>query len=289
MMAPMPGSSCISNPLIAGYVDGSLRPEERRAVEAHLSSCDDCLELVLEVTRGEEEAEAEPLETVAAPGRPRAKWTGMIFPLAASLILAVGSVLVYLNSRPTPVETLTAVVGAERLIEPRLTGGFQFGPVRTSVRGLEISSDDRLIAQAAALERRAAETGAPEALHASGMAQLLLGDVQGAIVTLAKLTRSAPDVARYQADLGAAHATLFLSGRAEAEATAATEALDRATTLDGSMAEPWFNKALVLEELGRRSDALQAWTHYLELERDPAWRAEGERRRDALQQASSSR
>jgi tetratricopeptide (TPR) repeat protein len=292
MMTRSAGSPCISSPLIASYVDGSLRPEERGAVEAHLSSCDDCLELVLEVTRGEEEQEEKEAKrsgTVSPFGHRRAKWTEWTIPLAASLVLAVGSALVYLNSRPTAVATLTSVVGAQRPIEPRLTGGFEFGPLRTSLRGLPTLPDDRLIAQAAALDRRAAETGAPEALHPSAMAQLLLGNAQGAIATLTKLTRSAPDVASYHADLGAAHATLFLSEGTETEATAATQALDRATTLDGTLAEPWFNRALVLEKLGRRGDALQAWTRYLELEREPAWRAEGERRRDALQQSSPSR
>jgi len=51
---------------LAAYADGSLHVPVRRPVEAHLASCDDCLELLGEVTAA---LEALPASPIAAPVR----------------------------------------------------------------------------------------------------------------------------------------------------------------------------------------------------------------------------
>jgi len=50
---------CLNDEQIAAFVDGGLGELEQRIVEAHLSICDDCRELVAAAVHREQDANGE--------------------------------------------------------------------------------------------------------------------------------------------------------------------------------------------------------------------------------------
>ena len=158
--------------------------------------------------------------------------------------------------------TLVAAVGEHRLVEPRLTGGFKFGPMRRLTRGARDIAPDaseaatvvaRVAAVSSEFRRAASETNSAEALHAWGVAQLLLGDSEGSITTLrAAMARAGePSI---QADLAAA---LIAYGRFRGDKKSFEEALTLVAGLKAP--EAVYNRALALSALGRDEEAKGAW------------------------------
>jgi tetratricopeptide (TPR) repeat protein len=293
-----PSSTHADDATIAAYVDGRLAPAERQQVEAHLAACDDCYELVSEVVltedgfrREDESAQAAAVAELRPPstaggfaGRRR------MLAAAGAFVAVAASILLLVFHDRSSLAPLVSIVGEERLTQARPTGGFKYGARRSPVRG---SPSDQasleLLAEVSRLRERAARTGAPADVHAWGVGQLLTGDTAGAVSTLKSARNSAPEVAAFEADLGAAHLTLFLERAQTSDGTKALEALDRATSLDPRLSEAWFNKALALEALKRASDAISTWNRYLELDPGSPWSDEARRRRDTLQSTPTAR
>jgi tetratricopeptide (TPR) repeat protein len=287
---------------VAAYVDGTLVASERGEIERHLATCDDCYELMSEVVRTEDqfrrhppqlrtEAVVDPVEQLATQSR--GAWSDRRRAMVAAggvLAVAASVVLLVFNNR-SPLAPLVEVVGDQRLTLARPTGGFKYGRLQSPVRGAGPTTRDNfsLLSEARHLEERAARTHAPKDVHAWGIGQLLIGDVDGAVKTLESARNSSPDVAAYEADLGAAYLTLFVQyGRPE-DVEMALKSLERATTLDGRLAEAWFNKALLLERMTRTTDAIAAWNRYLEIDGQSEWSTNARRERDALEKASPGR
>lgn len=280
---------CLDDATIAAFVDGSLDSEERSAVVAHLASCPDCQELVAEVVRTQEELLSQANDVKADPPKPEPVKNVLSFrrrglAAAAGLVAIAATVLLVVFNRGTPLAPLVSVVGDERLTLARPTGGFRYGLLRSPTRGPRETAGLALQAEAAKLQERAARSGAARDLHASGVAQLLAGDVDASIGSLESAAQSQPTDATFRADVGAAYMTRFVNAGNQADADAALDAFDKALGLDPSLKEAWFNKALLLERLERPADALQAWNSYLALPNEPGWHEEALRQRDALQQ-----
>jgi tetratricopeptide (TPR) repeat protein len=72
------------------------------------------------------------------------------------------------------------------------------------------------------------------------------------------------------------------AGAGDADASAALRSLDEALGLNPALAEAAFNRALLLERLGRRDEALAAWDRYLAIDGASAWAGEARRHRAAL-------
>jgi tetratricopeptide (TPR) repeat protein len=210
------------------------------------------------------------------------RWKG---PAAVGGLLAIAAslVLVVFN-RGSAVDPLVAIVGDARVVLARPTGGFHYGPLRSPLRGATETDDLQLAAEVARLRERAVRSNASAAdLHAYGVGQLISGDAPGAIDSLQAAVRAKPGEAAYVADLGAAYMSRFVDRGEASDATAALEQLEKATALDPSLKEAWFNKALLLELMTRPADALAAWQTYLSLPDVQNWRDEAIRKRDALQ------
>lgn len=284
--ANAPSGACPAPERLADYVDGRLSGEDHAEMQRHLADCEDCREVVSEAAL----LRNEPLTAPVVPFLRRRRiqlWGGGVFALAASLILVI-QVRPELNPFGTPagIDELVTAVGPRRLIEARLTGGFEYGPLHSRPRGPEASPDDlRLQSEAGLLRERALSTNDPSDLHAWGTAQVLMGRHREGEATLERALEARPRDAGIAADLGAARAMRVLADGELGESAAAEAMLDRALSLDGSVVEAWFNKALVLERAGRTAEALAAWNAYLALDAESQWAAYARERRSELQAA----
>jgi anti-sigma factor RsiW len=283
--------ACVDAETIAAFVDGTIDAAGRARVVAHLATCDDCTDLVGEVEHTSAALRrVEPVLPVFpvlddTTDRRRGKVLRMRrggLAAVGGLVAIAASMLLLLN-RGSALDPLVAAVGEERLIMARPTGGFHYGRLRSPLRGSTDATNYQLLAVVTRLQDRARQTNAAVDLHAAGVAQLLAGDTTNAIGSLQSSARLRPDDATFVADLGAAYLTRLVDRGDQDDAAAALDAFDRALARSPSLAEAWFNKALLLERMNRPADAVTAWNRYLELSDDRGWRDEATQNRDDLQ------
>ncbi len=271
---------------IAAYVDGRLSGSGRAEMEEHLAACDDCFTIFSETARSEAElGRAESPVVVARPGFSR-WWIAL--PIAAVLVAAAIPLAAVFRSRrrirPNVAE-LVAAVGAERPFEPRLTGGFQFGPMAPRYRAAKPLSDTdkwEVLAAAAKIRKHDEASSTPETLDALGAANLVLGKYDDAVSNLEEATLEEPKNARYLTDLSAAYLVRATEKDRADDYPKALEAAEKATELDPSILEAWFNRALALDELPLKSEAAKAWNDYLKRDAKSGWADEARRRLAAI-------
>jgi CHAT domain-containing protein/tetratricopeptide (TPR) repeat protein len=152
-----------------------------------------------------------------------------------------------------------------RTIEPRLSGGFAWAPLRNE------TSRERLLASVLDA-KRAALRGEPvfEDRHAGGVALLLSGHIRQALAELSEIAASANDASAWN-DLAAAYHEAALRYDAPELFSDALASCDRALAHNAQFPEALFNRALMIERLGLRTDARKAWVRYLETDADSGW------------------
>lgn len=279
--------ACMDAATIAAFVDGTLDAPSRGRVVAHLATCPDCSELVAEVVRTDGElssaprSDAGPRRDAAAPAK--VLWMRRRGLAAMGGVLAVAASIAFLLLNRATVDPLVAMIGSERPTLARPTGGFRPGPVSSPRRAEGRSTNLQIEAEVARRLERARLTNSAEDLRAAGVAQLVARDTAGAVQSLEAASRGSGATPQVWADLGAALMTRFIERGDPDDATRALAALDEALGRNASLAEAQFNKALLLEHLQQRDQALSAWGRYLELSDGQGWRDEAIRRRDALQ------
>ena len=268
---------------LSAYLDVRLVGRAKADIEAHLASCEPCLELVSDMIAtgpdpGEHEGDGE---TLARPlSFSRRRWwqaAAAVGALAATVMIAV-----QLRERRDPDPLTTAVaplveaVGAERLLEPRLTGGFRFGPRRANVRG---GAEDNLALLAAAgrLQQSARQVDAASTQQAWAMAELLLGRHDSAIATLEYLVQRDAGDARAWTNLSAAYLVRAADADRPDDLPKALDAVERALNIDGRLPEALFNKGLALRALSMRDTAMSSFRQYLEVDSASDWAAEARR------------
>jgi hypothetical protein len=281
---------CVESETLAAFVEGKLDDAARQRLVAHLATCVDCDELVAEVihtTAALDESRERSGEKVVRfdPPAPRpAPWSSRKGLAAVGGLVAIAaSVMLIVLNRGTQLDNLVTIVGNERLILARPTGGFHYGSLKTPLRGPGDDENYTLLAEAAALRERAERTNAADDLHAAGVAQLMIGDDVRGVTFLESAVSARPGEASFRADLGAAYMSRFANRGDEAAAAAALAAFDQAIAAEPTLGEAWFNKAVLLERMNRPKDALDAWAKYLELPAEPGWHEAALRSRDALQ------
>jgi CHAT domain-containing protein len=247
--------------MISAYVDGRLPDQQREALEAHLSQCDDCYFLVRETGRA-----VEDLDRRDGRGRRSAGPVSLRYalPTAATLVVGLGGVLVWRHLQPSPADAAVAplveALGQRRVFEPRLAGGFLPGPLAAPKRG-GVPEADRWPLLAAATQIRARTLAEPkiENRQALAAAHLLLGEMDAAVQILEELAVAAPRDPRISNDLAAAYLVRAREkGRAE-DYPRALEVASIAAELAPGWPEAWFNKALALEALNLVGEARAAW------------------------------
>jgi tetratricopeptide (TPR) repeat protein len=274
--------ACPDFETIAAYLDDRLSARERAQVTAHLAECETCYTLLSESaqTLVQQPARVTSLESWRERIRPRA-----IYGAAAALATAAAVWLVVMPlARPGGTVTgLVAAVGAERIVEPRLTGGFAYGPLvaTRSATPSESTSPDLRIA-VALIEKAAAADRSANNLHALGIAYLVTGKHAEALSILESVTQRDGAAATWS-DLAAAYLVQGTDEHRSDLVAKAYDAADRAARRAPSLREAWFNRALALERLSDRNDAAkQAWEDYLNVDATSAWAEEARRHLLAL-------
>jgi CHAT domain-containing protein len=279
---------CPEPETIAAYVDGRLADAEKAEMEAHLASCDDCFTVFSETARSEAELGGGQAPAAVVRGRFGRRW--IVLAAAAALAVAA-SVPILLRSqahhhvRPELGE-LVAAVGPQRLFEPRLTGGFEFGPMAPryrSAKPLSESDSWEVLAAAAKIRKKDEQKSTPATLDALGSANLVLGKYDDAVSNLEEATLEEPKNARYLTDLSAAYLVRAKENDRAVDYPKAIEAAEKATELDPSILEAWFNRALALDELPLKSEAAKAWNDYLKRDPKSPWAQEARRRLSDIQ------
>jgi len=277
--------ACPDAETLAAFLDGRLTASERAHVLEHVADCDACGFVVAEIAQAAAAA-PEDVEPIPAPvwwKSRRVIWSASAaaaFATAAMLLLAVGGGFQRSSSDSAALgqslavhAALVAAVGNERLVEPRLTGGYAYGPLRGTVRSgqsfvAHVSPDVRIAAaqiEKADLANRTALT-----LRALGAAKMALGDIDGAVTALEEAAdRPTPDP-RTLSDLAAAYIVRATRTNQLQDFTKALAAADRAVKADPTLAEAWFNRAYALERLSR-AEARDAWAEYLKVDDQSGW------------------
>lgn len=278
---------CPSAETVAAYLDGALDAAGRWDVERHAAACADCREVLAEswLALASDEQAAAPVRGVApigSAGRATGRGAGRVWPAIGALATAAVLVIAVVTwragrpddagSRPE-LEALVAAVGEQRLFEPRLTGGFRFGPLAPVYRSDSTGEALSLAVRSAALRIEVAhmEGGSAESLAAGATARLVLGRAEEAVSLLDQAVRQEPSQAAYWNDLAVARLQLSVRRDDDVDALRALEAADRALALASTLQEALFNRALTLERLRKTTDAIAAWKAYLAADPGSPW------------------
>ncbi len=263
---------------MAAFLDGTLAPDEIPAVADHLRECPDCRTVVTETARfvREEEEEAK-----SSPPSPWRWWMAV----AAAAVLAVIAIP-QLRRQTSPIEQLIAMAPREhRVVEARLSG-FPWARVQAPSRGgaPPDPADLKLAGAAGDVLEKTRDQRAADALHARGVAYLLIDRYSESIAALEEAANNGGDK-RVWNDL--ATARYAASEDHPSQLPQALAAVDRALKLDPNFSEAAFNRALVLERMQLRDPARSAWRRYLELDGGSAWGVEAREHLRRLAPASA--
>ncbi|HEX6096540.1 MAG TPA: CHAT domain-containing protein [Thermoanaerobaculia bacterium] len=195
------------------------------------------------------------------------KLRGFFGPLTGAFIVAAVTV-VFLTAphvrswSQSPVAKVVSIFNTKdgRPIEPRLSGGIEWAPFRPP------QPDSASMAPA---NNRGSDD---DASHVNGVALLLTGKTAQALSKL-EAAASPNDPAAWN-DLAVALHEAALRYRVPEQIAQALAAADRALVIDPNYAEALFNRALMLQRLGFRDDALIAWQRYLDVDAASGWAAE---------------
>jgi tetratricopeptide (TPR) repeat protein len=282
---------------IAEYLDGRLSEADRGWMAEHLSRCETCYFVFTEAAQMRPAATLIPaLEAPAGVpvSRPRPSprvvwsWAGGGLAVAASVALMVGGGVLRLGpSGARELKTLVAAVGTDRTIEPRLTGGFAYGPLRGGVRSgdstaTDVSPDVQIAA--AQIEKMAAGRRTPRVLNALGIAHLVVGDVSRAVTVLEEAADQPDADARILNDLAAAYLVRAARDSQAQDIAKALAITERVIAADPGLAEGWFNRATAFEQRFLFDEARGAWQEYVRLDSSSGWAAEARRHLEQLAQ-----
>jgi len=270
---------------LAEYADGFLDGDPRAEIEQHLADCAECRTAVVETTEflhSTSVAIPDPAPNVI-PFLSRRRVIG----IAAGLAAAAALVLAVRIARPDgffgsqgdrpELRELVAALATEptRLAEGRLSGDFKYAPPPAPTRGAgDRPVSTRVRIAAAKLEQEAHERSTARVRAALGVADLALGDLDGAIQSLESAAAQEPSNAQFQNDLAVAYLARARRRGAASDWTGARTAAERAASDNPALVEPWFNRALAIEGLESRDAARQAWKDYFDRDSSSDWARE---------------
>jgi len=230
---------------LAAYLDGQLFPEQRERLEEHLAACSACATAVADSLRFHAAAEPATRELRFPP--PPTRWAAAAAVLALVSVPPMAWLVAGVDGAPwrhDPRSPLIAATAEARPLAPRLTGGFRWAPAKDTWRSASAAPSDSSWSYYAAAEKvrqAAIATPSAERLGALADAHLLAGDLDRALVTLARAMADDPENPQLRSDLGAAYLA-----RGQRQGTAADIALAVETSSSALAADPTLIEARFL-------------------------------------------
>ena len=278
---------------LAEYVDGLLEVDARRELELHFADCADCRSVVTETMAflgGNAADAADAPRVVPFRSRPWLRGLAAGLGVAAAIALAIRlappeGLFGPRGVRPE-LQALVAAVAVEqtRLVEGRLTGGFPYAPPPSPTRARSEPRTQNLGLLAAVEARKSAAAADPtgDNLHALGVAQLLLGQYDEALETLARAVPLLSRNVQLQSDIASAYLARAATGVNRGDAEHAMAAADAALAIEPRFPSALFNRALAAERITSPALAAAAWSAFIGAEADQQWKDEAQRHLLAL-------
>lgn len=206
---------------------------------------------------------------------------------------AIAAVLLVLrtSTRPAadPIASLVQKAPRDhRLVEARLAG-FPWARLRGPGRGSAAADPEDLLLTGAAgnVLQKTEGNGEADARRAAGVAYVLIGRAADGVSALEQAAKSSNDWRAWN-DLAAARHTLAVKGERPSELPQALADVDRALRLS-PQSEALFNRALIIESLQLREQALAAWQRFLAAEPASEWSVEAREHLRRLEAAAAPR
>ncbi len=271
---PAGSTATLTPEALAAYIDGRLTAVERRAVEAHVSADPEAYAWLAEavaIARALPPDAEERAEDVR-PERGRRPWWTFAFAglaTAAALLMLVRGTTAPSSSPDELLARLAADAGTPSF-QPWLSGGFGVSSQGTMRGGGDARPATALLARVVDLERAAASAPSAAADHALGVALLVAGGA-GRADAVARLQAAADADGRpaYLTDLAAAYLERAIRTGTAGDAERALALTARALDVAPALPEALYNRALALQTLERRDDALAAWSAFLAMPEGP--------------------
>lgn len=178
---------------------------------------------------------------------------------------------------------LVKVAHGHRILEARLSGGFDYAPFQTyAVRGEEMDrgSSEDFYDQSDFLQAfnyiRTESNYWPSAKnkHAEAMGYFIRGKLNYGLELLEKASEQEPMNACMLNDLAAGYVARAELLNQPKDLFHALSVIDEAATNEPDKPDIIFNKALILEKLFLWPTARKTWEEFLTIERSPEWQAE---------------
>ena len=282
---------------LAAFHEGRLPEADRARILEHVASCGMCQDILV----GLDEYEMEETAKVVRGKFGEKVWV----PAAAVAAIVVIVTSTFLRDR----SGMEVVVKASNSLQyrpstARLSGDFPYRQVAPIYRSAEADekldlSFARLWSVIADIRENAGDNPSPSQLHALGASLLLTQKPAEAVVALEdalKRETGEPDTikaigrsanAALLNDLAVSYQTLIERKRALEFQPAAIEAVQRSWSLQKTPQIAW-TRAVVIESLHIRENAIRAWNDYLELDPSSEWSEEARRRLKRLQQPTEA-
>ena len=185
--------------------------------------------------------------------------------------------------------SLNKAYETERPLDARITG-LKYAPKidRRGGNAAAVNETERNRAELLALDARSGNENSTT-LHGLARVQLAKNDPESASKLLEKAVKLDPANAGAISDLGTAYLVLADrtsekdSGRRLEYYARALEHFDLALSKQPAIAEARFNRALALEKMSQREQAIEAWRKYLEFDSASRWADEARKRLAVLQ------
>jgi CHAT domain-containing protein len=210
---------------------------------------------------------------------------GVAAAAAVIAVLALPALLGPWLERDAGLVSLAGSVGEHRSVLGRLTGGFPHAPLLAPSAGGQdgqAAGTDRVLLTSGRIRESFGGLEAPSRLHALGVANLLSRRYDDAAQLLLAASREQPANARYLNDVATVHLERARLGLRPDDLPRALAAAERATRLDPSLREAWFNRALAVTALSLTDQARAAWTEYLRRDATSPWAGEARARLEEL-------
>ncbi|HEX3878838.1 MAG TPA: hypothetical protein VHW24_17750 [Bryobacteraceae bacterium] len=221
------------------------------------------------------------LHEIACISRGNSGWRPKVWMGIAAALLATGGIWYALSQRNTPERLLAAAYTASRPFEARLADS-GYAPLRVQ-RGAGDSLRNSKLPLREAEEQIQAMPETPAGMELRGRAELLENRYEQAIDWLTRAVSARPRDADALSDLACAYLLRGEAHQQTADYVHATDLLLEGAKLRPNDSRLLYNLALALERGGRRAEAIDAWKHFLQQEKNAEWAAEGRERLNALE------